>query len=463
VSTSSSDLSAQFEIPRQFYGREPERQALLQAFERTAQGNSELLLIAGYSGVGKSALVYEVSQVITEKGGHFIAGKFQQYQQNIPYSAISAAFDQFCQDLLSKNLEQLAYWRQTLLSAVGNNGQILIEVIPALETIIGKQPAVAQVKPIQTQNRFNLVFQRLVRRMAQASHPLVLFIDDWQWADAASLDLLSTWMTDKDSHHLLIIAAYRDNEINTSHPLMITVEKLQTAQVIINTIPVSNLAMAEVNALIADTLKSAPTSTILLTQLVYDKTQGNAFFTKVFLTALYEKGLLHFNWQTHHWQWDIEKIAAQDFTDNVVALLVDKITCLPTDTQTVLKLAACIGNPFKLQTLSWIYSPDELLTTFVHLWEAIAMGLISVVQGPLPVSSYQNYGLLQSEFKFQHDRVQQSAYSLMTDTDQSSIHLQIGHWLQANTPKTELDSKVFDVVNHLNQQLPSKDGSMEMA
>ena len=232
---------------------------------------------------------------------------------------------------------------------------------------------------------------------------------------------------------------------------MITVEKLQTAQVIINTIPVSNLAMAEVNALIADTLKSTPTSTILLTQLVYDKTQGNAFFTKVFLTALYEKGLLHFNWQTRHWQWDIEKIAAQDFTDNVVALLVDKITCLPTDTQTVLKLAACIGNPFKLQTLSWIYSPDELLATFVHLWEAIAMGLISVVQGPLPVSSYQSHELLQSEFEFQHDRVQQSAYSLMTDTDKSSIHLQIGHRLQANIPKTELDSKVFDVVNHLNK------------
>ncbi|BAP54797.1 ATPase [Thioploca ingrica] len=447
----SDDFSAQFEIPQRFYGREPEQQALLHAFERTVQGNSELLLIAGYPGVGKSALVHEMSQAITEKRGHFISGKFQQYQQNVPYSAVSATFNQFCHDLLSENLEQLTYWRQTLLSAVGNNGQILIEVIPALEAIIGKQPAVAQIKPIQTQNRFNLVFQRLVRSLAQASHPLVLFIDDWQWADVASLELLSNLMTDKESHYLLIIAAYRDNEINASHPLMITVEKLQIAQVIINTILVSNFSIAEVNALIADTLKSAPTSTLRLTQVVYDKTQGNAFFTQVFLTALYEQGLLHFNWQTRHWQWDIDKITAQDFTDNVVALLVDKITRLPPDTQTVLKLAACIGNPFKLQTLSWIYYPDELLTTFVHLWKAIAMGLISVVQGSLPVSRYRDHELLQSEFKFQHDRVQQAAYSLMTDTDKLSIHLQIGRWLRANTPITALDSTLFEIVNHLNK------------
>ncbi|NJO17034.1 MAG: serine/threonine-protein kinase PknK [Thioploca sp.] len=447
----SNDFSAQFEISQRFYGREPERQALLQTFERIAQGNRELLLIAGYPGVGKSALVHEMSQAIIKKRGHFLSGKFQQYQQNIPYSAISTAFNQFCHDLLSENFEHLTYWRQTLLSAVGNNGQILIEVIPALAAIIGKQPAVAQIKPIQTQNRFNLVFQRLLRSLAQASHPLVLFIDDWQWADVASVELLSTLMTNEDSHYLLIIAAYRDNEINASHPLRLMVEKLQLAQVIINTIPVFNLAIAEINALIADTLKSTPTSTLPLTQLVYDKTQGNAFFTKVFLTALYEKSLLQFNWQTRHWQWDIDQIAAQDFTDNVIALLVDKITRLPTDTQTVLKLAACIGNPFKLQTLAWIYSPTELLTTFVHLGKAIAMGLISVVPGPLPVSSYRDHEFLQSEFKFQHDRVQQAAYSLMTATDKASIHLQIGRWLQANTPQTALDSKVFDIVNHLNK------------
>ncbi|RKZ45454.1 MAG: serine/threonine-protein kinase PknK [Candidatus Parabeggiatoa sp. nov. 3] len=463
-----NDFSGQFQIPQKLYGRENETKTLLHAFERIAhfqpqveliseinalnpslsvKCGGEMMLVAGYSGVGKTALVHEVHKPMTEKHGYFAAGKFDQFQRNIPYSAISQAFNEFCQYLLTETADELIRWRDQILKAVGNNGQILIDVINQLELIIGPQPLVAEVGSLDAQNRFNLVFQNFFRAICQKEHPLVLFIDDLQWADSASLNLLKTLMTDTDSHYFLIIGAYRDNEVDEAHPLMMTLEALQKAGALLNTISLANLSKTDVNRLITDALKCEPLYSEPLTQLVYDKTLGNAFFIHEFLKSLYQQALLVFDLKTQQWQWDIDKIAALDIADNVVELMAGKISRFSSETQTALKLGACIGSQFDLKTLSLIgqYSQSDTLS---HLWAAIEAGLL------LPLDdhykSLETTADKNSRFKFQHDRIQQAAYSLIPEADKSALHLKIGRLLLANTAEKDLEEHVFEIVNQLN-------------
>ncbi|RKZ84566.1 MAG: serine/threonine-protein kinase PknK [Candidatus Parabeggiatoa sp. nov. 1] len=444
------DFSGRFQIPQKLYGREAEIDTLLQAFERVSSGASEMMLVAGYSGVGKSALVQEVHKPITEKRGYFAAGKFDQYHRNIPYSAFSAALNEFCHYLLTESTEQLNDWRDTILTAVGNNGQVLIEVIPDLALIIGEQSPVAQVGPTEAQNRFNRVFQQFIHAISQPTHPLVLFIDDWQWADSGSLSLLETLMTDKENQYLLIIGAYRDNEVNAAHPFMITVEEIKKAQATLNTIQLANLSDGDVNTLISETLTCEPAHAHRLTELVYQKTHGNAFFTLEFLKSLFQEELLVFEVNALRWQWDDSKIAAKGLTDNVVELMAGKINQLPVETIETLKLAACIGSSFDLETLAIIYQ-QKPQTTLQHLWKAIEESLLFPLDDKYKLVGIVETTQINSHFKFQHDRVQQAAYSLITDTDKQTIHLKIGRLLLANTSEEELEDNLFDVVNHLNE------------
>jgi predicted ATPase/signal transduction histidine kinase/CheY-like chemotaxis protein len=441
-----NDFSGKLQTPQKLYGRENEVNTLLQAFERVSQGAGEMMLVAGYSGVGKTALVHEVHKPMTEKHGYFAAGKFDQYQRNIPYSALSQAFNEFCDYLLTESAEELNRWRDRILNAVGNNGQILIDVMSQLKLVIGPQPAVAQVGPTEAQNRFNLVFQNFSQAICQPEHPLVLFIDDLQWADLASLNLLKTLMTDMDSRYFLIIGAYRDNEVDATHPLMMTMEELQKAGATLNTISLPNLSQNDVNTLIAEALACDKAYAVPLTNLVYEKTQGNAFFTHEFFKSLYEQALLVFDLKTQRWQWQLEQITALDMTDNVVSLMVGKIGQLPTDTIEVLKLASCIGNQFELKTLSLI-SKFLQSETLALIWPAVEEGLL------LPLD--ENYKQLEhdetnTQFKFQHDRVQQAAYSLIDDTAKSTTHLTIGRLLLANTSAAALEDKLFEIVNQFN-------------
>jgi predicted ATPase/signal transduction histidine kinase len=470
-----NDFSGRFQIPQKLYGRENDVKTLLQAFERvTGQiGNGtetkELMLVAGYSGVGKTALVNEIHKPITATRGYFIAGKYDQYQRNIPYSALTQAFNKFCQDLVSESEEQLAIWKKQILNAIGPNGQVLIEVIPNLQWVIGPQPEVAQLGAVESQNRFLWLFQNFVKAISQPEHPLVIFIDDWQWADSASLNLLKIVMTDPDIQPLLIIGAYRANQVDATHPFIMTLETLRKQQTIINTVTLDNLSYQDVNALIAETLQCDKGAAQPLTELVYEKTHGNAFFTTAFLKALYDEALLVFDFKTQKWQWAVDKIRQKGMTNNVVELMVATIQNCPANTQAVLKLAASVGNPFDLQTLSIIYkqTPKQTLEA---LWQAITVGLIT----PLD----DNYKLVesvdqttppvgQSRFKFQHDRIQQAAYALIAEAEKSAIHLEIGRLLLANTnlPQAlqqeesqgslekhqgQLDEHLFDIVNQLN-------------
>jgi predicted ATPase/serine phosphatase RsbU (regulator of sigma subunit)/tRNA A-37 threonylcarbamoyl transferase component Bud32 len=443
-----NDFSGKLQIPQKLYGRENEVNILLQAFERVSYGKAEMMLVAGYSGVGKTALVHEVHKPMTKKRGYFAAGKFDQFQKNVPYFAITQAFNEFCHYLLTENVETLANWKAKILKVVGNNGQIIIDVVPDLELIIGTQPAITKVGPTEAQNRFVMFFLNFVKVLCNEEHPFILFIDDLQWVDSASLSLLKSMMLDDEIRHLFIIGAYRDNEVDSSHPFIMTVDELKKAKATINTLCLANLQKGDINQLLQDSLKCQPKQSQPLTDLIYQKTQGNAFFTHEFLKSLYEQALLIFDTQIQKWQWDIDKIKALSITDNVIELMANKIAQLSLNTQNVVKLAACIGNQFDLQTLS-IISQHTHTDTLAYLWSAIEDDLLesSVDQKLLENSELDNTNL---HFKFQHDRVQQAAYALIDDEQKMRIHLKIGQLLLANLSTEKRAERLFEMVDHLN-------------
>lgn len=460
-----NDFFGQLQLPEKLYGREQELQTLLQVFERVtnpsqyslAKGHTEMVLVAGYGGVGKSSLVNQFRHLITTNQAYFIVGKYDRYQRDIPYAALTQAFNEFCQQLLTETDQQLAVWKQKILAAVAPNGQVLLEIIPKLQLVIGPQPNVASVGSQESQNRFLLVFQNFIRAVSQAEHPLVLFIEDWQWADLASLNLLKVLLTEPDIHHLLIIGGYRNNEVSASHPFAMTLAELSQQGAIIHTLELTNLSCANVNTLIADALHCDQATIQPLAELVYEKTLGNAFFTTTFLKALYEESLLTFDWQAQCWQWDLDKIHHKGMSNNVVELMVNKIQKCSPQTQSVLQLAACIGNRFDLQTLA-VIGNQTAKSTLEALCPVLQEGLIiSLTENDkLRKIAEENNSVTATRayFTFQHDQIQQAAYALIPDSDKPQIHLEIGQLLLANTlVTTDLGKQIFEIVNHCNTGL----------
>ena len=364
-SLGEKDISDRFQIPQKLYGRHGEIATLLAAFERVNDPHntpysSELMLVAGYSGIGKSSLVAEIHKPITEKQGYFIAGKYDQYQRDVPYSAVISAFRDLVKQLLSESEEELEQWRQRLLNVLGSNGQVMINVVPEIQLIVGPQPPVPALGPTEAQNRFNLVFQGFMQVFCDSEHPLVLFLDDLQWADSASFALMQRILTDRTMGSLLVIGAYRDNEVGATHPLMTLLKSLQEDNITISTITLKPLSQHHLSQLISDTVNHPPEKTTALAELVWQKTEGNPFFVTEFLKRLYSDNLLNFSIESYRWEWDIDQIQAQAITNNVVELLIDKLKQLPLATQEVLRLAACIGAQFDLNTLTLIYEQSEI-------------------------------------------------------------------------------------------------------
>ncbi len=447
------DLCSQFSIPEKLYGRDREVSVLMTAFDRVSAGKTEVMLVKGYSGVGKSSLVNEVRKPIVGTKGYFIAGKFDQFQRNIPYSAIINAFQSLVKQLLTESEIQLNQWRTKLLAALGNNAQVIIDVIPEVERIIGKQPAALDLPPTEAQNRFNLVFQKFIRVFCAAEHPLVLFLDDLQWSDSATLKLLDVILTDSEIGYLFLIGAYRDNEVSLSHPLIITLDSLRAKAVAVHEITLAPLTLIDISHLIADTLHSDVVSVQPLAELVIHKTSGNPFFVNQFLKTLYQENLLSFNHAANgsksHWRWDIEQIKALDITDNVVELMIQKLRKLPESTQQVLQLAACVGNEFDLQTLATIYKRSPACT-YQDLSPAIAEGLLLSTAELTLIPNLIDADIANLEARFLHDRVQQAAYALIDENSKQATHLQIGRLLWQNTPPEALSEKIFEIVDHLN-------------
>ncbi|MDJ0671223.1 MAG: AAA family ATPase, partial [Microcystis sp. M53598_WE2] len=372
------DLANQFQIPQKLYGREAEIATLLTAFQRVAtvdknSSHTELMLVTGYSGMGKTTLVREIYQPITEKRGFFISGKFDQFQRDTPYAAVISALTHLVKQLLGESQPQLQLWRQKLLKSLGANARVIIDVIPQLELIIGPQPEVLQLGAIATQNRFNLVFKNFIRVFCSPEHPLVIFLDDLQWADLASLQLIELIMLDGDMDYLFLIGSYRSNEINSTHPLTATLDKLEQGGIIINQVILRPLGLEQVNQLIADALNHSPEYVQSLAALVWQKTHGNPFFVNEFLKTIYWENLLFFQSGQEtttktdnnrgYWQWHLGQIQRIGSTDNLIQFMVGKMQKLPPETQEILSLAACLGPEFNLYSLAVISekSPPELL------------------------------------------------------------------------------------------------------
>ncbi|MCT7950967.1 AAA family ATPase [Ancylothrix sp. C2] len=453
----SADKAGQLNIPQKLYGRTTEVTALLETFDRVASGTTELMLVSGYSGIGKTVLVNEVHKPIVRQRGYFIAGKFDQFKRNIPYASLIQAFQSLILQLLTEGEAEIQIWKEKLLSALGANGQIIIDVIPEVELIIGKQPSIPELGATESQNRFSRVFKQFIGVFTTKEHPLVVFLDDLQWADLASLKLIELLITDTDSQYLLLVGAYRDNEVYPTHPTIQTIEKIQQAGATVNNIVLSPLQLVDIEALIADTLNEAINSK-LLAELLFNKTGGNPFFLTQLLKTLYQEDLLIYDLYSAAWQWNLEQIQAIGITDlNVVELVARNIRKLSEDTQNVLKLAACIGNTFNLEVLSVVNEKSSLVTS-AQLWSALQAGLILPLSNeykiPLVFSQEESGGLsltdVKVDYKFLHDRVQQAAYSLIPDDQKKQTHLKIGQLLLQNTTAEERKENIFALVNQLN-------------
>ncbi|WP_414625076.1 AAA family ATPase [Calothrix sp. CCY 0018] len=465
------DISDRFIIPEKLYGREAEVATLLAAFDRIAgeellienQSPIEMVLVTGFSGIGKTAVVNEVHKPIVERRGYFIKGKYDQFNRHLPFSAFLEAFRDLMRQLLGESSSQVQVWKANILNALGENGQIIIDVIPELEQIIGKQPLPVELSGNEAQNRFNLLVQKFLQVFSSHKHPLVIFLDDLQWADSASLNLIQLMMSEADTKHLLLIGAYRDNEVSRSHPLIKILKTISLNGATINTIPLSPLEKKDLNNIVVDTLQCSEALTFPLTDLIYQKTKGNPFFSNQFLKSLHQDGLITFNHNSDSSQsgWVCDIVALQELalTDDVVEFIALQLHKLPIQTQEILKLAACIGNQFDLNSLS-IISEKYQVETAADLWKALQEGLILPTTEVYKffqsedANNNENLALsgeqLSVQYKFLHDRIQQAAYSLIPDEDKKHTHIKIGKLLLENTSETEKEEKIFDIVNHLN-------------
>jgi PAS domain S-box-containing protein len=430
------DVSDRLLIPEKLYGRERVIEALLATFDRVVtNGTPELVLVSGYSGIGKSTVVHELHKVLVPPRGLFASGKFDQYNRDVPYATLAQAFQSLVRPLLGQSEEELCRWRDTLSEALGQNGQLIVNLVPALELVIGKQPPVPDLPPQEAQNRFQMVFRRLLGVFARKEHPLALFLDDLQWLDTATLDILEGLVTHSEVRHLLLIGAYRDNEVGPAHPLLRTIEAIRDADARVHEIVLAPLGLDHVGRLVADALHCELEHARPLAQLVHEKTGGNPFFAIQFFTALAEEKLLAFDPVESAWQWDINRIRARSYTDNVVDLMAGKLRRFSAITQEALKQLACLGNVAELATLTLVHGETEE-ALHAALWEAVHAGLVFRED---------------SAYKFLHDRIQQAAYSLIPEEHRAEVHLRIGRVLLASMSVDELAEHLFDVANQFNR------------
>jgi len=426
------DASDRFLIPQKVYGRRAECEALCDAFGRVAScGRPELILVSGESGIGKSALVYELRKSVVLRRGLFLSAKCEQYKRDIPYLTVIRAFHELTLDILAEPADQTAMWRRRIESAVGPNGQLVVDLIPQVELIIGSQPSVPELPLAESESRLRIVLHQFVCAFASPEHPVVVFFDDLQWADAASLNLIHDLVANPDTRYLVFIGACRDNDVGPSHGLRIMLDHLRDAGVIVRDIVVGPLAQEDLEQLIADTVHCSPVEAAPLARLTREKTRGNPFFAVHFLTALYGKKLIVFDHDTGRWSWNVARIRAEGHTDDVIDLMLGKLRALPSETQKALTLAAHLGALVDVQTMTIVLGLDPEPVLRAALEEDLILRI-------------------DQTYRFPHDRVQEAAYSLVPDAERPALHLRMGRLLWSNTPPAELAERTFDILNQLN-------------
>ncbi|PRQ09118.1 AAA family ATPase [Enhygromyxa salina] len=436
------DRSEQFLIPQELYGRETEFACALELFERVADGRPELLLVSGYSGIGKTALVYELHRPTVVRRGFFAVGKFDMRAQTVPYSGFVAAFRDLVLQLLTESAQTVAQYKRNFEATLGDQGQVLIELVPELELLIGNQPPVPEVDAAMAEQRLRGLLTRFVQVFTAELRPLVIFLDDLQWADAASMKLLKHLASNADSRSLLMIGAYRDNEIGPTHPLTLALADLRETEVSLTELELLALDADSVTKLVADTLHDDSERVVELTGLLRDKTGGNPFFLRQFFASLHESGELTWGAGADgmSWGWDIAALRAKGYTENVIDLMVAKLRKLADRTQRVIELAACIGSRFDATTLATVMDcPIEDVVE--DLWEAVQLGLVRA----------EETAELNVRYRFAHDRVQEAAYSLLDEQARRRAHLRIGRLLWEGRPgEQQIEEQLFDICRHFN-------------
>ncbi len=449
------DIPDRFHIPEILYGRQNELVTLMKGFEYVCEGHSALCLVSGYSGVGKTSLIRELHRPVSQHTGYYIAGKFDAFRRSTPYSAFVDAFRDMVRQLLGESEMALDAWRKKLSLALGPNGQIIIDVIPEIELIIGPQPRYQTLGPLETDNRFKMVFSNFMRVFCELEHPLVLHLDDLQWIDAASLKLIHVLLTDRMLKHFYLIGSYRDNEVTNHHPLMLTLDELKAHDCVLHEIHLQSLGAAEVCQMIADALYTTTERVNPLAELVIEKTGGNPFFTEEFLRALYTDHMLSFNPEKGTWEWDLGRIRAENMTDNVVELMSSRIQKLSEQGRRLMQLASCIGLVFDLSTLAKV-ADLPLSETANLLREAMSQGLVvpvgdgyRLVELEIPIENHD----IRIEYKFTHDRIQQAAYDLIDKDARKIVRHRVGRNLLELHSDARREDYIFSIVNHLNSSI----------
>ncbi|WP_213805173.1 sigma 54-interacting transcriptional regulator [Granulicella sp. dw_53] len=433
----TEDVSSRLLIPERLYGRESQVNLLISAFDRVFNsGTPRLVLVSGYSGIGKSAVVNELQKTLISPHSLFASGKVDQHKRDIPYATLAHALRPLVLRILGQSDTELARWRSLFQEAVGMNGQLIVNLIPEVELVVGKQPPIVDLQLRDSQNRFKTVLRRFLCVFAQREHPLALFLDDLQWLDTATLELLQHLLTEPEIRYFLLIGAYRSNEVSSTHPLTRTLQAIRKAEVGMDEITLAALPLDDIGRLVADTLHCKREHAESLTELVYEKTGGNPFFALQFLSTLTEQKLIVFDVKAAVWTWNLERIRAKSHTDNIVELMIDKLNRLSGATREVLKQLASLGNSADTSTLAIVHgvSEDEIHSA---LWEAVNLGLVFGQDGAI--------------YTFLHDRIQEAAYALVPEEERAAVHLRIGRLLAANIPLEKREEMAFEIVNQFNR------------
>ena len=455
------DIPKELQIAPGLYGREDEIAALEAALERVGQGATEMALISGTAGVGKTALAGEIYQAVAQKNGFFISGKFDQLRHNIPYSALIQALRGLIREVSAESKSGMERWKSRIRAALGPNGQLMTRVIPELEQMIGPQPSLPEMGALEAQNRFTSVLLAFISVFCEKSHPLVIFLDDLQWVDADTLKLVERIAQHPERKPLLFLGVYRDNKLDAGHRLTTAIEVIKKSGQLLQTIHLKPLNPENISQLLVHTCHCRPEEAKPLAELLLRKTGGNPFFLSQFLTLLSEKELIRYSPEEKRWTWELAAIEFLAVTDNVVDLLIDRLRLFSSETRRLLSLAACIGNTFDLESLELISGAgsgeiDE------NLLPALENGLITgFSRAPQPDNPTDGASMEGGSYKFLHDRAQQAAYALIAQKEKQPVHLQIGQTLLKQYAPGKRDALLFDIVHHLNLARKLKGRSKE--
>ncbi|MGZ3241262.1 MAG: ATP-binding protein, partial [Burkholderiaceae bacterium] len=456
------DISSRFLISQKLYGREAELATLQAAFNRVGTGTKEMVLVTGQSGTGKSSLVNEIQKLVTQSrhgaAGYFISERCDQYS-NSPYGVLILAFRQLVRQLLTESPESIAQRRRDLLTALGANAQIIIELIPEIQWIIGPQQPVAILAPHETQNRFNTVFRNFIDIFAKSEHPFSIFLDDLQWADSATLCLLQNLMTDDDLRYLHLICTYRGEEIKPNTPLGLMSEEIHKSSATLSSINLKPLTLAHVQSLIADTLNCTQEISLPLATLVHTKTHGIPFFVNQLMHAIYASYLIEFDAATGCWNWDAEKIQRMPITDNVVNQMAENIRGLEPRVQRLIKFAATLGSSFDFDSLALVSGmARQEIASYLRL--AQQDNLIvrtgenrNTAQGYESTVAAGTYNSGNTLYEFQHPRIQQAAYFLIPEKERAGMHRNVGSLMLGALEPAKIEERLFEIVNHLNMAI----------